>query len=64
MVASMNFIITLYRRNSHTIQHFNAATLPEARSKMLQAQADRFAIKVEMSVILDTWNRPVEENGK
>ena len=60
----MNFIITLYRRNSHSMQHFNAATLPEARAKMLQAQADRYAIKVEMSVILDTWLKNTEENGR
>lgn len=59
----MNFTVTVYRRQRQgleysylPVQHFNADTLPEARQKMLKAQHLRFAYKVELSVILDTWH--------
>lgn len=61
----MNFIITVYRRqrtgwtpaafSPMPVQHFNADNLAEARQKMLKAQSIKFAFKVELSVILDTW---------
>lgn len=50
----MNFVITLYRAGLQP-QHFNADTLPEARQKMLKAQATRGCTKVELAVIIDTW---------
>ncbi len=52
----MNFVITLYRVGVAYPQHFNADNLPEARLKMLKAQAVRGCSKVELSVILDTWS--------
>ncbi len=55
MGNSLNFVVTLYRVGSAP-QNFNADNLPEARQKMLKAQAVRGATKVELSVILDTWN--------
>jgi hypothetical protein len=68
----MQFIITVYRRQRQgmarppvyspmPVMHFNADNLPEARQKMLKAQAVRYVHKVELSVILDTWY--VKEEG-
>lgn len=55
----LNFVVTLFR-NGYPPQHFNADNLPEARQKMLKAQASRGVSKVELSLIIDTW---YPENG-
>lgn len=56
----MNYVITLYRDGGAVnvglpVQRFNADTLSEARVKFNMACETRFATKVELSVILDTW---------
>lgn len=53
-----NYVVTLFRLG-YPPQNFNATSLPEARQKMLKAINSRNAKKVELSVILDTW----EANG-
>lgn len=54
MSNGINFVVTLYRVGV-PIQNFNADNLPEARQKMMKAQSTRGVVKVELSVILDTW---------
>lgn len=51
---ALNFVITLYRAGSQP-QNFNADNLSEARQKMIKAMSTRGALKVEMSLIIDTW---------
>jgi hypothetical protein len=58
MLDKYPFRVTVYRAfpdKTSNHQHFNSETLPEARINYLKAQSIRFATRVELAIVLDTW---------
>lgn len=54
----MNYVITVYRTQGNAIQNFNASSLPIALAKFIAFKNERFVRKIELSVLLETWEGP------
>lgn len=49
------FILTVYREKGTDIQHHNYTDMLEACRKAAQLKGERWVRKVELSVIIHTW---------